>query len=211
MLIRIETLRRIVEGDVDLQFRRWQKPTVKVGGRLRTALGELSIVAVDVVTPDEITDIDSRRAGYADASALVEDLFRERRSTGRARTAKPTEASVLYRVQVEFAGEDQRLARRNDLPVGEELDALVARVTGMDARSKRGPWTRRTLTLIQEWPGRRAPELAEIEGLDTLVFKTDVRKLKELGLTESLAVGYRLAPRGEYLLQVLAERDTTVG
>jgi hypothetical protein len=32
-------------------------------------------------------------------------------------------------------------------------------------------------------------------------FKLDVRKLKELGLTESLPVGYRLSPRGEFLLQ----------
>jgi hypothetical protein len=28
-------------------------------------------------------------------------------------------------------------------------------------------------------------------------FKTNVRKLKELGLTESLEVGYRLSPRGK--------------
>jgi transposase len=31
-------------------------------------------------------------------------------------------------------------------------------------------------------------------------FKADVRKLKELGLTESLEVGYRLSPRGRALL-----------
>ena len=30
-----------------------------------------------------------------------------------------------------------------------------------------------------------------------LPFKRNVRKLKELGLTESLEVGYRLSPRGE--------------
>ena len=28
------------------------------------------------------------------------------------------------------------------------------------------------------------------------MFKRDVRKLKELGLTESLEIGYRLSPRG---------------
>jgi hypothetical protein len=32
-------------------------------------------------------------------------------------------------------------------------------------------------------------------------FKLDVRKLKELGLTESLPIGYRLSPRGETVLQ----------
>ena len=35
---------------------------------------------------------------------------------------------------------------------------------------------------------------------DMLSFKRDVRRLKELGLTESLEVGYRLSPRGRALL-----------
>ena len=34
-------------------------------------------------------------------------------------------------------------------------------------------------------------------GRETAEFKKDVRKLKELGLTESLAIGYLLSPRGE--------------
>ena len=34
-------------------------------------------------------------------------------------------------------------------------------------------------------------------GRETADFKKDVRKLKELGLTESLAIGYLLSPRGE--------------
>src|SRR4051794_28967011 len=33
-------------------------------------------------------------------------------------------------------------------------------------------------------------------------FKRDVRKLKERGLTESLAIGYRLSPRGEAVLDL---------
>jgi len=32
-------------------------------------------------------------------------------------------------------------------------------------------------------------------------FKTNVRKLKELGLTESLEIGYRLSPLGEAFLK----------
>lgn len=34
-------------------------------------------------------------------------------------------------------------------------------------------------------------------------FKANVRKLKELGLTESLEVGYRLSARGRALLDAL--------
>jgi len=37
-------------------------------------------------------------------------------------------------------------------------------------------------------------------GLDRPVFKLNIRKLKESGLTESLEVGYRLSPRGKRLL-----------
>lgn len=39
-------------------------------------------------------------------------------------------------------------------------------------------------------------DLALELGLETLAFERDVRKLKELGLTESLEIGYRLSPRG---------------
>ena len=37
--------------------------------------------------------------------------------------------------------------------------------------------------------------------METKRYKTDVRKLKELGLTESLEVGYRLSPRGRAYLE----------
>ena len=43
----------------------------------------------------------------------------------------------------------------------------------------------------------RAPDLAAQVGRETADFKKDVRKLKELGLTESLDIGYRLSPRGQ--------------
>lgn len=37
--------------------------------------------------------------------------------------------------------------------------------------------------------------------MDRTRFKTNVRKLKGLGLTESLKIGYRLSPRGEAVLK----------
>jgi hypothetical protein len=43
-------------------------------------------------------------------------------------------------------------------------------------------------------------------GRERLPFKADVRKLKELGLTESLRIGYRLSPRGRALLEHDAAR-----
>ena len=56
------------------------------------------------------------------------------------------------------------------------------------------------LRLIAEKPGVRAPDLAASLGRETLPFKRDVRKLKELGLTRSLPVGYEISPRGRAYL-----------
>jgi predicted transcriptional regulator len=56
------------------------------------------------------------------------------------------------------------------------------------------------LELIEARPATRAPDLAASLGRETQPFKTDVRKLKNLGLTISLERGYRLSPRGEAYL-----------
>lgn len=83
-------------------------------------------------------------------------------------------------------------------------DAAVAEITRrldrLDRASAIGPWTAVTLGLVASHPGRRAPDLAAEVGRETAPFKLDVRKLKALGLTHSLPVGYRLSPRGEAYL-----------
>ena len=56
------------------------------------------------------------------------------------------------------------------------------------------------LQAIAERPAVRAADLAAGFGRETQPFKLDVRKLKNLGLTLSLEVGYRLSPRGEAYL-----------
>jgi hypothetical protein len=195
MLLTLTTLRDIVDGRINLVFRRWQKPTVKVGGRLHTAVGVLNITSVETIEVDDITDGDAIRAGFTDAASLVTDLFRERPNSSRgARSDGPRQ---LYRIGVAFAGADERIdLRADDQLTDQEIESIIAKLVGIDGRSTMGPWTTRVLDLIHTWPGRRAPELAEMEGRETLPFKNDVRKLKALGLTESLPVGYRLSPRG---------------
>ena len=49
---------------------------------------------------------------------------------------------------------------------------------------------------VADRPDTAARELALVLGVETLVFKRRVRSLKELGLTLSQPVGYRLSPRG---------------
>ena len=82
----------------------------------------------------------------------------------------------------------------------DDVVAIGTRLDRYDAASNHGPWTRETLELIARHPARRAPELAEMVGRETKPFKLDVRKLKNLGLTRSLRVGYELSPRGRAYL-----------
>jgi hypothetical protein len=46
-----------------------------------------------------------------------------------------------------------------------------------------------------------AARLAKQMGQSTEIVKRNVRKLKELGLTESLEIGYRLSARGQRWLE----------
>ncbi len=188
MLLKLNTLRKIEAGEVDLAFRRWRSARVRPGTRMRTAVGLVEVVSVATVAMARITADDARRAGFASRSELLELL--RARPDGR-----------VYRVELRPAGVDPRIAlrARSTLSAGEARE-LAERLERMDRRSGE-PWTRRTLDLVRDRPGVRAADLAEAVGSEKRPFKARVRRLKELGLTESLEVGYRLSPRGEALLR----------
>ncbi|WP_238335692.1 hypothetical protein [Serinicoccus kebangsaanensis] len=186
-MIRPAELTAIRQGQIDLAFRRWDRPRVKVGTRLRTSVGLIEVTSVDQVATSSLRAEDARRAGAASLAAL------------RAGLASKAERPA-YRVGLRYAGPDPRTQLREQIPDAEEIGRLRAWMDRLDAASSHGPWTRETLRLIDENPGVRAPELAEELGRETLSWKADVRKLKEKGLTESLAIGYRLSPRGEAVL-----------
>lgn len=183
MLFDQRTMAGIGDGSVDVAFRRWRRPTVRAGGTLITGAGVLSIDELTVVELDEITADDARRAG-ADSldDLLVELAHRE---------------GQLYRIGFHVAGPDPRLGLRERVDMsGVEATELERRLARLDAASGHGPWTSAVLVLIDARPGVRAGDLADELGRERLAFKADVRKLKALGLTESLEVGYRLSPRG---------------
>jgi hypothetical protein len=81
------------------------------------------------------------------------------------------------------------------------LDEIRARLDRLDRASTHGAWTWATLRLIAEQPGVVSTTLAAQVDRERFAFKADVRKLKALGLTESLEVGYRLSPIGTSLLR----------
>ena len=191
MLFKKQILDGIADGKITVAFRRWKRPTVKAGGSLRTRIGVLEIDSVDEIKVSEITNRDAKRAGYASLEALRSDSNLRREGK-------------LYRIRFRLGGVDPRIALRNQTKITTaDLAAIKKKLENKDRRSSSGPWTRETLELIAECPGTRAPDLAAEMGMETKRFKTNVRKLKELGLTESLAVGYRLSPRGRAVLKKL--------
>jgi hypothetical protein len=141
------------------------------------------VTSVDEVALDSITDDDARRAGAGSIGDVLTMLA--------YRPDKP-----VYRIGLRYAGDDPRVALRADDDLSVEGRAeLVRRLERLDRSSPRGPWTAAVLDIIGRRPAVRAADLAVELGRDLVTFKRDVRKLKELGLTESLEVGYRLAPR----------------
>lgn len=188
MLIRRNILEGIRAGRIRLAFRRWKRPTVRAGGTLKTAVGVLQIEAVDAVDPAAITEADAQAAGYPDRDTITAELDRP---------------GTLYRIALRWAGEDPRHALAGAAPDARETEAIRERLTGMDARSPDGPWTVRALRLIAGQPEVPAADLAARAGQTRDRFKTRVRRLKALGLTESLGTGYRLSPRGQVVLTAL--------
>lgn len=178
----------LASGEVTVAFRSWKRPTVKAGGTLITPAGQLSIDAVEAIDPEAITDADARAAGVDDADA--------QRALLRGGDDRQT-----YRVAFHLLGEDPRVALRStDALSDEDRITIGTKLAGYDRRSPTGPWTTATLEVIRDHPAVVSTDLAEALGVERPAFKLNVRKLKALGLTESLEVGYRLSPRGEAYL-----------
>jgi hypothetical protein len=197
MLFTAATLDGLVDGTVTATYRRWTTVRPKVGSRFTTRAGMVEVTGITAVDVERLSDADAGAAGFADRATLLHWL--ERAARGPRDTRRSAEG-VLYRIDLALAGPDPRVALRAD----DSLDAaaladLGRRLDRMDAAAA-APWTRSVLRQIAERPGVVSTVLAEEAGQERLTFKTRVRRLKALGLTESLEVGYRLSPRGRAFL-----------
>ena len=190
MLFPPAILRAIADGHVTLAVRRWDQPRVRAGGRQRTAVGVIEFAAVEAVEREDLSEADAEASGFGTLAELLG--FVDRRTSG-----------TIYRIRVRLAGPDPRVALRGSLPDADQLRNLERRLERLDRASHHGPWTRQVLRSIRDNPAVRAVDLATGFGRDRASFKLDVRKLKELGLTESLPRGYRLSPRGHAVLDAL--------
>ncbi|MCB1000699.1 MAG: hypothetical protein R2713_03475 [Ilumatobacteraceae bacterium] len=191
MLFTADAWPGLADGSITLTFRTWTRPQARTGGRYRVAGLLLEAVDVRQVPAGDVSDDEARRAGAPDAVSLL------------ARMGVDDVGQLVWRVELRHLGDDDRVQRRADADLDEAaIDDLRARLDRLDRRAGE-PWTRTTLRLIERYPGIVSTALARHAGKERQVFKTDVRKLKELGLTESLEVGYRLSPRGEAVLRAL--------
>jgi hypothetical protein len=180
----------IADGSVTLTFRRWRRTQAVAGRRYRTPAGIIEVEQIDVIPASSISDEEAHLSGFPSAAAVVGNL-------------RGDESSPIYRVQFHAVAEpDPRaeLAASADLTADDRAE-IDRRLDRFDRASTHGPWTRAVLECIAARPATRAPDLAASFGRETLPFKVDVRKLKNLGLTISLEKGYRLSPRGESYLR----------
>ena len=196
MLLRTAVLERIVRGEISLVFRRWRRPTVRTGGSLRTALGVLRILEVAKMEESDVSDADAAAAGYASRAALLEDLG--------------SRAGQLYRIAVEHVGADPRIALRRQ----DELSGSGRRRAPAPAGTPRRESTSPSVDAARASRDRANPAvaaqvLARRLGYERHWLKPQVRKLKNLGLTVSLPVGYELSPRGRIALRHLRADEST--
>ena len=184
MMFNAPTVDGLVDGRVHCTFRRWNAARARVGSRFTTRGVVIEVTSVERVLESELTDADAVEAGFDSlqgAAALDQRQGQRRR---------------LYRIGIALAGPDPRIAlRASDQLTDTEIAALTAKLDRMD-RAADEPWTWRTLRRSATDPGVVSTELAAEVGQDRAYFKLRVRRLKALGLTESLEIGYLLSPRG---------------
>ena len=187
MLFTQDALPGLADGSITVTFRAWKRPQAKVGGRFHRGDLWFEVDAVELVTVASITLADARRAGEQEVAGVL------------ARLRDPAPTDEVFRIafhRIDPAGPPVEEA---DLSA-EDVAEIARRLDRLDGASPVGAWTRPTLALIATHPGVVSTTLAETLGRERFALKTDVRKLKRLGLTLSLEVGYELSPRGRAFL-----------
>jgi len=192
MLFTAATLRGLAEGRVSFTYRRWEVVRPKVGSRFTTSAGVVEVTSITAADEQQLTAQDATEAGFDS----VADLVKWCRAKGQG---------DLYRVGIVLAGPDPRVTLRGQAALDPtDLVALNSKLDRLD-RAAEQLWTRSTLRQIERLPAVVSTELAAEAGQERRTYKLRVRRLKALGLTESLERGYRLSPRGQAYLNTLEQ------
>ncbi len=178
----------VLAGRITVSFRNWKRPHAAAGGvyRLRPS-GAVKVTGVRPMRLSDIEPDDLRRSGFDSVAAVAEFL------------RLPQSATVT---RVEFELTEEPAAKP---PPELSAEVVVTRLQATDRRSA-APWTANVIALIRAHPATRAGDLAPEMGWETPVFKANVRKLKALGLTQSLETGDRLTDLGEPVAALMIDR-----
>ncbi|MGP4016036.1 hypothetical protein [Saccharopolyspora sp. 5N708] len=180
-------LRGVASGEISLAFLRWPSPQASAGTQLRTAVGLIGIGEVTAVDPRQITDADAHRAGFTSAAGLRSSL--DKHGTG-----------AVYRLALRYDGPAPMPPQEPVVLGSRERATIDRRLAQLDVSAPRGPWTRQVLEALRQRPGARVAELAADQGRPVSRYKSDVWRLRELGLVEPLDTGFQLSSRGRSYL-----------
>lgn len=181
-------LRGVAAGEISEAYLRWPSPLAEAGTRLSTVVGLIGVGEVSRVDPGELTDDDARRAGFGSAAGL------------RASLAKHGRGEV-YRLTLSFEGPAPRPVAEPVVVGGRERAVIDQQLARLDVSAPRGPWTRQVLEVLRRRPGIRAAELAAEHNRPVSRCKSDVWRLRELGLVEQVESGFGLSARGRSYLE----------
>ncbi len=186
MLFKSQFHQDIANGTITATVRRWKRRQAKVGGRYRIAsIGHIEITSVEQVEDANLTVADARRSGFLSLPEMNDYL-----------NSVSTDGD-LYRIAFRFIGQLEDTTDRSAIASADEREKASRALDLRDKNSKVGSWTRATLKMVAENPATGSAILANKLGREQAELKRDMRKLKSLGLTISLEVGYRLSAKGQ--------------
>nr|WP_304610910.1 hypothetical protein [Saccharopolyspora sp. HNM0983] len=190
-MLSARVLRGVRSGEIGVVFFRWGEPLLEPGSRLVTPVGLVGVESVRRVGLASIDEPEARLAGFSSAAGL------------RSMLAERGSGSV-FRVGLRYLGPAGREESERDRPVvlsSGERDRLVRELARLDVSAARGGWTWWVLELVGRRPGVRVAEVAAEWGRPVARCKSDVWRLRQLGLVEPVPGGVRLSAVGRALLQ----------
>ncbi|MFC7340328.1 hypothetical protein [Saccharopolyspora griseoalba] len=174
--------RAVAAGEVTEAYRRAPRRPAEPGDRVRTVAGLVGITEVTEVDPGRVSDEQARCAGFNSAAGLRSSLAKH--GTG-----------PVFRLRLVPAGPGEPPPPEPVVLDDGRRRVIEARLARLDADSPRGPWTADLLGRLSAGPVRAA-ELAAQHQRPVSRCKSQLWRLRELGLVESVAAGMRLTGLG---------------
>src|SRR5690606_35559693 len=121
---------------ISLAFRRWQKPSARIGTLLHTSVGLIKINDISEVDEPKISETDAVNAGFLSKKELLNSL--RRNNTG-----------TVFKIKISYYSEDPRIELREQTDLTDaHISTLKSKLERLDKFSKQGAWTEKVLLII---------------------------------------------------------------